>query len=575
MDASINFAVKDYTEHSIKQAIQNALDEQADKLALRINKEIAGKSADVNVEIVPQETSVSPAETAQSTPEPIIRRKRDISSQMFTDNDEHDEENKKYFSTIKKDFNRNENDDIEPFDETDKKELSGFVLNAALNRSPHSDTGSSNNILTEQNIENFPEIIRERYHYLKRIEPNITDDDARKAIFLNLKRFIHRNINKLSFNNIYVLLNSLYSISDENNDFDAAASKIKAKHYKFKKHFHINRKSYVKIKKTIYDEEKENKPGTIKLPSDEIITTEEFSSVGINNSIIKLKNKLKEISNKNIEDLLLVKEGDELLKFSSLEIKSLIKYLHLINNEDVITKIKNHVAKNNYEDIIFSSNLAQKITEDSKLFLGPASEEELTAVIYQLTTGKKFDNFSLTRIYNKFLLSKERENPFTKAISKNKPEGYFTISDFKKSGDAESRSKFNQQFYDYRDKYNQYDASILAGSIITSSNITVEEFTQAPKSIQTFAVFGKSRQVYTDTVGEPIPSDENPAQYIPGRVVLMQLSSGRYLLSSNLLGGIKSIILSEQEGNNINEMLRGRKLVDFEPHKRSLCRSER
>ncbi|WP_236637219.1 hypothetical protein [Photorhabdus australis] len=563
VDASINFAVKKYTEHSIKQAIQNALDEQADKLALRINKEIESKNADINVEIVPQEMSVSPAETAQSTPEPIIRRKRDISSQMLTDNDEHDEENKKYFSTIKKNFNRNENDDIEPFDETDKKELSRFVLNAALNRSPHSGTGSSNNILTEQNIENFPEIIRERFHYLKKIEPNITDDDTRKAIFLNLKRFIHRNINKLSFNNIYVLLNSLYSISDENNDFDADVSKIKAKHYKFKKHFHINRKSYVKIKKTIYDEEKENKPGTIKLPSDEIIATEEFSSVGINNSIIRLKNKLKEISNKNIENLLLVKEGDELLKFSSLEIKSLIKYLHLINNENVITKIKNHIVKNSYEDIIFSSNLAQKITEDSKLFLGPASEEELTAVIYQLTTGKKFDNLSLTRIYNKFLFSKERENPFTKAISKNKPEGYFTISDFKKSGDAESRSKFNQQFYDYRDKYNQYDASILAGSIITSSNITVEEFTQAPKSIQTFAVFGKTRGVYISK-GEPIPDDENPAQYIPGRVVLMQLSSGRYLLSSNLLGGIKSIILSEQEGNNINEMLRWRKLVDFE-----------
>ncbi|MCC8420881.1 cytotoxic necrotizing factor Rho-activating domain-containing protein [Photorhabdus thracensis] len=246
------------------------------------------------------------------------------------------------------------------------------------------------------------------------------------------------------------------------------------------------------------------------------------------------------------------------MKFSSLEIKSLIKYLHLINNENIITKIKNHVVKNNYEDIIFASNLAQEITEDSKLFLGPASEEELTAVIYQLAIGKKFDNLSLTRIYNKFLFSIERDNPFTKVISKNKPKGYFTISDFKKSGDAEDRSKFNQQFYDYRDKYNQYDASILAGSIITSSNITVEEFTQAPKSIQTFAVFGKSLGEYRSTKNVT----EKPPQYIPGRIVLMKLSSGRYLLSSNLLGNIKSIILEEQEGNFININLSNKGLVN-------------
>ncbi|RKS65791.1 glycosyl transferase-like sugar-binding protein [Photorhabdus asymbiotica] len=69
--AGINAAIRAHAEKAIQQAIQHALDEQADKLALRINKEIAGKSADVNVEIIPQETSVSPAETAQSTPEPL------------------------------------------------------------------------------------------------------------------------------------------------------------------------------------------------------------------------------------------------------------------------------------------------------------------------------------------------------------------------------------------------------------------------------------------------------------------------------------------------------------------------
>ncbi|XWY09461.1 glycosyltransferase [Photorhabdus asymbiotica UENP] len=149
--AGINAAIRAHAEKAIQQAIQNALDEQADKLTLRINKEIAGKSADVNVEIIPQETSVSPAETAQSTPEPLsdfantsqltipehldiqdnnsaqqpkIRHKRDASTQILTDNDEHSEENKKYFSTIKKDFNRNENGGIEPFDETDRNKRS-------------------------------------------------------------------------------------------------------------------------------------------------------------------------------------------------------------------------------------------------------------------------------------------------------------------------------------------------------------------------------------------------------------------------------------------------------------------
>ncbi|MDE9518054.1 hypothetical protein KKJ17_09955 [Xenorhabdus bovienii] len=433
VDASINFAVRKYTEYSIKQAIQNALDEQANRLASRINEEIEDKNADVNVEIVPQETSASPAETTQSTP-------ASISALASTS------------------------------------------------------------------------------------QPNIEIDDSKFKV-----RYRRDGSDQMLTDN--------------------------------KEHFNIKEDDYLSIKTKIYNEEKENSSSTIKLPSDEINSIEEFSQNGINEATTKLKRKLKEVLNKKNGNPLLSSEDIALLSYSSLEMESLIRYLGIINDESIITKIKSHIVKNNYEDIIFASDLAQEIAKDSKLFLGPASEEELTAVIYQLATGKNFNNLSLTRIYNKFLFSKERKNPFTKAISENKPEGYFTISDFKKSGDVESRDKFNQQFYDYRDYYNKHDANILSSYIITSNNIMVEEFTQAPKSIRTFAIFGKE---YKDYEGKIISDLQSSPQYIPGRIVLMQLSSGRYLLSSNLLGNIKSTIIEEKKGNNINEMLHQNKLVNFE-----------
>ncbi|WP_236637448.1 glycosyltransferase [Photorhabdus australis] len=145
--AGINAAIRAHAEKAIQQAIQDALDEQADKLALHINKEIAGKIADVNVEIIPQETSVSPAETAQSTPEPIsdfastsqltmpeltdiqdnnsaqkpkIRRKRDVSveSEISIDNlniinanTKEDKVNSEIKSELRSELKRFENSD--------------------------------------------------------------------------------------------------------------------------------------------------------------------------------------------------------------------------------------------------------------------------------------------------------------------------------------------------------------------------------------------------------------------------------------------------------------------------------
>ncbi|MBN5443769.1 hypothetical protein JY544_04305 [Serratia ureilytica] len=494
----------------------------------------------------------------------LIRRKRHIST-GGGNGIEQSKEDESYFSSIGKDFRQTENKDAGTFGKRKKNELSKFILNIASNKISSSGEESNDDFFSGGD-EKFSNLVIERYHYIKRIKPNITDTYAKKIIFKSLEGFIKRNVDKLSYNNLYVSLQALHSVSDEDNDFDIAISKLNSKHYKFEGKFNISEENYVRLKEAMYQDERGGKQSTIKLPADEINSNGELTLGGINGSIIKLTDKITDLTNKNIEDLMLVKYEDEgeLIKLSLIDMKSLIKYLKAISDQDTIAKMKGYKPKGNYEDVIFAADLAHEIISRMQTSSEGFFEEELSAVIYKATIEKKFSSLNLTKIYNRFILDKERLNPFYESLQKEKPAGYFTISDFKKSGDAESRSAFNQQFYDYRDKYNKYDAGILSGSIIAGSGITLDEFNQKPKSIQTWAVFGKSLGGYTNTIGEAISPELNPAQYIPGRVILMQLSSGRYLLVSNLLGSIRSVILTEQAGDNINGLLSSRKLVGFE-----------
>jgi hypothetical protein len=494
----------------------------------------------------------------------LIRRKRHIST-GGGNGIEQNKEDESYFSSIGKDFRQSENKDTRTFGKRKKNELSKLILNIVSNKTSSSGEESNGDFFSGGD-EKFSNLVIERYHYIKIIEPNITDADAKKLIFKSLESFIKINVDKLSYNNLYVSLQALHSVSDEDNDFDMAISKLNSKHYKFEGKFNISEENYVRLKEAMYQDERDGKQLTIKLPADEINSNGELTSEGIKGSIIKLTDKITDLTNKNIEDLMLVKYEDEggLIKLSLIDMKSLIKYLKVISDEDTIAKMKDYKPKGNYEDVIFAADLAHELISRMQTSSEGFFEEELSAVIYKATIEKKFSSLNLTKIYNRFILDKERLNPFYESLQKEKPAGYFTISDFKKSGDAESRSAFNQQFYDYRDKYNKYDAGILSGSIIAGSGITLDEFNQKPKSIQTWAVFGKSLGGYTNTIGEAISPELNPAQYIPGRVILMQLSSGRYLLVSNLLGSIRSVILTEQAGDNINGLLSSRKLVGFE-----------
>ncbi|MEL5414975.1 hypothetical protein PTR35_21850 [Serratia nevei] len=496
-----------------------------------------------------------------------IRRKRNILTGDGVNKNEYDNVNESYFSSIGKNFHYNENEDINQFDERGKVEISELILNVMLNKSLYFDRESSSDF-SPGGDEKFSDLVMERYHYIKKIEPNITDADARRIIFKSLEGFIKRNVDKLSYNNLYVSLQALHSMSDEDNDFDRVVSKLKSNHYNFENQFNISEESYVFLKElmyTLYKKEMESKPFTIKSPANEINAIEEVTPESINLSIIKLTGELTELTNKNIERLIRVKYlyDNEVYKLSLLDIKLLIKYLKAINDEDTIAKMNGYKPKGNYEDIVFATDLARELVSRMQLYSERFSEEELSAVIYKVTVEKNISSLNLTGIYNEFILDKERLSPFYGSVEKEKPTGYFTITDFKKSGDAESRSAFNQQFYDYRDKYNKYDAGRFAGSILTGSDLTIDEFNQKPKFIQTFAVFGKSLDNYTDTVGEVIDPELNPPQYIPGRIILMQLSSGRYFLASNLLGNTRSVIITEQEGDNIRQLLK-RELVGFE-----------
>ena len=497
----------------------------------------------------------------------LIRRKRHISSGEGNgiEQSKEDESYESYFSSIGKDFRQSENEDMRTFGKRTRNELLNLIMNIVSNKISFSGEESNGDFFSDRD-EKFSNLVIERYRYIKKIEPNITDADAKKIIFKSLESFIKRNVDKLSYNNLYISLQALHSVSDEDNDFDMAISKLNAKYYKFNIKFNISEENYVRLKEVMYQDERRGKQPTIKLPADEINSNGELTSEGIKGSIIKLTDKITELTNKNIKNLMLVKceDEDDLIKLSLIDMKSLIKYLKVISDEGTMAKMKVYKPKGNYEDVIFAADLAHELISRMQTSSEVFFEEELSAVIYKATTEKKFSSLNLTKMYNAFFLDKEKLNPFYKSSQREKPAGYFTISDFKKSGEAESRRAFNQQFYDYRDKYNKYDARMLSDSVIAGSGIKLDEFNQKPKSIQTWAAFGKSLGGHASANGKALSPELNPAQYIPGRIILMQLSSGRYLLASNLLGSVRSVMLTEQAGDNINVLLSSRELVGFE-----------
>lgn len=103
----------------------------------------------------------------------------------------------------------------------------------------------------------------------------------------------------------------------------------------------------------------------------------------------------------------------------------------------------------------------------------------------------------------------------------------------------------------------------MTSSIAIERNFTLDELTQPPKFIKTFALFGKENEIQYNS-GKPLPIQSNPAQYIPGRVTLIQLSSGRYILASNLMGEVRSASLTEEEGKELIKIVNNEKLKSFE-----------
>ncbi|HEM7566962.1 TPA: hypothetical protein U2J78_004820 [Serratia marcescens] len=265
-------------------------------------------------------------------------------------------------------------------------------------------------------------------------------------------------------------------------------------------------------------------------------------------------------SSENVEKLINVLD-DRLssINIRSVDIKEQLEmlkaYLKELNKNDIFNKIKNHTPKNNYHDIIFAQELAVEISQEASWVMDSSGRELLAALIYKAACGDDIKKIDIGSVLNEYQLKKESLSPYKNLAIRNIPDGYTRLRNLKDSNSFEFTKDFNNQFYDYRDKYSDIEAKVSALTAINNLDLTAEEIIDTPKSVNTYTLLGRDKANFRvpDNKGgrRDAHSDEKPYIYIPGRITVTQLSSGRYIVQANLLVGDKTVILSQEEGDKL------------------------
>ncbi|MUK69389.1 hypothetical protein [Aliivibrio fischeri] len=251
----------------------------------------------------------------------------------------------------------------------------------------------------------------------------------------------------------------------------------------------------------------------------------------------------------------------EVLEVITQEYETLNRCINVLKSEDIINRINHYAVMNDYYDIHFAEELANEVilTEEGDI-------EALTSIIYHLLLNKDapyiepigLAEFEL--MIDRLHLDRKHKSPFYDLIYQEKPNGYTSYQDFNKFSETNSRSEYNQQFYDYRDNYSSYESNQFA-VLLADNDCTLEEVMEPPKMVKTFGFCARKTGDYSGR-GEVLEKRDNPLQYLPGRCVVMQLSSGRFFLFSNLMGNIKTTILPQSELEGFVYCL---KRTDYEP----------
>ncbi|RSD29844.1 hypothetical protein [Vibrio pectenicida] len=232
----------------------------------------------------------------------------------------------------------------------------------------------------------------------------------------------------------------------------------------------------------------------------------------------------------------------ELIGYVEQDYHDLVSCVRLLNSSEIIDQIKEYKTTNNYKDIVFPSELAETLSsKDEEIRL-------LEPLIYHLMINEGLTHFSLEKMFDVFYTDRESHNPFRDLVNQPKPEAYRTFSDFIKYSQSTSREKYNNQFYNYQENgSSEFDASQISALVLANNGLSIEEIVEPPKTLKSFVIMGRSLSEYGDGRGGTIRPESNPCQYIPGRCVIMQLSSGRYLLFANFFGDPKSTVVEEEE----------------------------
>lgn len=248
---------------------------------------------------------------------------------------------------------------------------------------------------------------------------------------------------------------------------------------------------------------------------------------------------------------------DTRTQFSVLQIKNFSACISLLNDKDTLDKIIAHASKGDYSDIYFCNTLAREVLKEKAGKGYKQWQSRMASVIYYIINNKDGGDVNINNVYNDFLAASKERNPFYKNMNNKKMDGYFSVEDFK-STDEVSAKEYYDQYYDYRDKYSQYDSALLTAGALAQLNLTADELLEAPRSVKTFALFGKedikNKKKFGGPNSDTINQETMPSVRVPGGIILTQLSSERWVLTGNLLGTLKSKVLSREQGNEVNSL---------------------
>jgi len=284
----------------------------------------------------------------------------------------------------------------------------------------------------------------------------------------------------------------------------------------------------------------------------------------LNTLVTKQEARIESFQKQSMREVLKKGAPDSKTLFSVFQRQTFVACIKLINDKEALDEITGYVNKGNYSDIYFCNMLAEKIIKKKLKGGSPQEQRAVASVIYHMINNKGVSDINFNNIYNDFVIASKQKSPFYPLLGNGRADGYFSINNFKSTDEVDQKSYYNQ-FYDYRDKYSQYDAGLLTVEALEPLNLTPEELLEPPRSVKIFSFFGKKKIEEGGASGpnsDTINQETMPPVEVPGGITLMQLSSGRWMLTGNLLGRVRSTVLSEEEGRNINQIYFNRNRVE-------------